>query len=398
VEGRRIGRGDDCRAAVALVTPGIDFFSKRLRQKIGVSLARIKAEAQYVAKRKAPDKDTLRELFLKSGNLCAFPDCMNLLMNRAGEFIGQICHIEAAEDGGERFNSAMTDEGRAAFSNLMLMCYEHHVTTNNVEDYPVSRLQKMKADHEAGFSDPVRAIEAGYERQFAGTLVQIGSGHRAVTAPNTGTINMGDTHHHYLEPVEKDKTVFNPTASEIEILTRLAESQAGYLNAIPLDGGFDIAIDGKNLGGVDSSQHAVELHEALDRLLKYGLLSDVLKNGEIYHLSSSGREVARQLREQLDRGQRPNFAEIEALMPELLKEMKEDFARNAVIRELIILDSEGNRYNGSGVFGYYRSVHENLDSLFQVLENNRLVENITWNNVARYRVTERFARYLQGKG
>src|SRR4051794_35242530 len=99
------------------------------------------------AKRLKPTSETLREIFLKSGNLCAFPDCMNLMMDREGVFIGQVCHIEAAEDGGERFNEAMTNEERRSFPNLMLMCYEHHTVTNDEITYPVPTLQTMKANH-----------------------------------------------------------------------------------------------------------------------------------------------------------------------------------------------------------------------------------------------------------
>lgn len=53
----------------------------------------------------------------------------NAMVGDNGNFIGQICHIEAAEEGGERFNPNMTNEERRAFDNLMLMCYEHHVVT-----------------------------------------------------------------------------------------------------------------------------------------------------------------------------------------------------------------------------------------------------------------------------
>ncbi|MGX1320772.1 hypothetical protein AB7M17_004225 [Bradyrhizobium sp. USDA 377] len=108
--------------------------------------------------RLAPKPETLRELFLKSGNLCAFPNCTALMMNEDGVFIGQVCHIEAAESGGERFNPAMTNEQRRAYSNLMLMCYEHHRVTNDVGQYPIERLQQIKADHERRFSRPDRAI------------------------------------------------------------------------------------------------------------------------------------------------------------------------------------------------------------------------------------------------
>lgn len=110
------------------------------------------------AKRLAPKGETLRELFLKSGNLCAFPGCGQLMMDIEGTFIGQVCHIEAAEEEGERFNAAMTNEDRRAVSNLMLMCYPHHQKTNDVAAYPVERLKQMKEDHERRFSRADRAI------------------------------------------------------------------------------------------------------------------------------------------------------------------------------------------------------------------------------------------------
>lgn len=113
------------------------------------------------AKRLAPTLETLRELFLKSGNLCAFPGCEKLMMNADGVFIGQVCHIEAAEEGGERFNSSMTNEQRRDVSNLMLMCYEHHQVTNDVDRFAVEILRGYKRDHESRFSRPDRAILDG---------------------------------------------------------------------------------------------------------------------------------------------------------------------------------------------------------------------------------------------
>jgi hypothetical protein len=110
------------------------------------------------AKRLTPKGDTLRQLFLKSGNLCAFPGCGSLMMNAAGDFIGQLCHIEAAERGGERFNPNMSNEDRRQAANLMMMCYEHHQVTNDVVRFPVAKLREMKAAHERRFSHPDRAI------------------------------------------------------------------------------------------------------------------------------------------------------------------------------------------------------------------------------------------------
>ena len=101
-----------------------------------------------------PLKDTVRELALKSGNQCAFPGCPRIMMNANGTMLGQICHIEAAERGGQRFRESMTNEQRRHQSNLMLMCYDHHVITNDFVTYTVDVLQKMKAAHEARFTNP----------------------------------------------------------------------------------------------------------------------------------------------------------------------------------------------------------------------------------------------------
>jgi hypothetical protein len=109
-------------------------------------------------KRLTPKPETLRELFLKSGNLCAFPNCTALMMDEKGVFVGQLCHIEAAEPGGERFNPAMTNEQRRAAENLMLMCYPHHRVTNNVKEFTVAKLHQMKREHDQRFSRPDRAI------------------------------------------------------------------------------------------------------------------------------------------------------------------------------------------------------------------------------------------------
>jgi hypothetical protein len=110
------------------------------------------------AKRLQPLPETLRRLFLTSGNVCAFPGCRELMIDLAGHFVGQLCHIEAAEPGGERFNRFMTNEQRRAFENLMLMCHGHHVITNDVEQYSVSKLKDMKVNHETMFSDPAVAM------------------------------------------------------------------------------------------------------------------------------------------------------------------------------------------------------------------------------------------------
>lgn len=101
--------------------------------------------------RKEPLKDVLRALFARSGNQCAFPGCTQELISTNNKFISQLCHIEAASPGGERYNPDQTDEERRTYENLMLMCYPHHIETNDVDVYTVEALQNMKNSHESTF-------------------------------------------------------------------------------------------------------------------------------------------------------------------------------------------------------------------------------------------------------
>jgi hypothetical protein len=95
-----------------------------------------------------PKTETLRALFARSGNQCAFPGCTQPLVNEKHQFVGQVCHIEAAMPGGERYNANSDDENRRSYENLMLFCYPHHIETDDIKEYSVERLTKIKNDHE----------------------------------------------------------------------------------------------------------------------------------------------------------------------------------------------------------------------------------------------------------
>ena len=99
--------------------------------------------------RLAPQYNTLKALFARSGNQCAFPGCTHALFNLKNDFIGQLCHIEAALPGGRRYNETQTDEGRRAYSNLLLLCYAHHIEIDRNSEFTVERLQNIKQRHEA---------------------------------------------------------------------------------------------------------------------------------------------------------------------------------------------------------------------------------------------------------
>lgn len=98
--------------------------------------------------RKYTDK-TLKRLFALSANQCAFPDCEKKLVNQNNAKNSNICHIEAKNEGGERYNPDMTDDKeRDDYPNLILLCIQHHDETNDVQKYTVEKLKEMKQSHE----------------------------------------------------------------------------------------------------------------------------------------------------------------------------------------------------------------------------------------------------------
>jgi len=92
---------------------------------------------------------TKERLYSLSGNRCAFPGCNEKLFNEEGTKNSNICHIEAASPGGERYNANSTKDYRRSYENLILLCLKHHTETNNVDKYTVDVLKKMKREHEA---------------------------------------------------------------------------------------------------------------------------------------------------------------------------------------------------------------------------------------------------------
>jgi len=60
-----------------------------------------------------------------------------------------MCHIEAANVDGERFNPNQTNEQRRTFENLILLCGTHHTITNDIAIYTVAKMKEMKSSHEA---------------------------------------------------------------------------------------------------------------------------------------------------------------------------------------------------------------------------------------------------------
>ena len=98
---------------------------------------------------------TIKRLYKLSKNQCAFPGCGVTFVSPKDETnISNICHIETAEKGGERYNPNSNDEERKSFENLILLCPNHHKVTGDVQKYTVEVFCEMKRTHETGKLNP----------------------------------------------------------------------------------------------------------------------------------------------------------------------------------------------------------------------------------------------------
>lgn len=102
--------------------------------------------------RRRPSGATLRALLAKSGNQCAFPGCVAELVTDDNLYVGELCHIEAAEPGGPRYNPDSSDDDRRAYRNLVLLCHAHHRRVDSdPSKWTSAWLREIKASHETGF-------------------------------------------------------------------------------------------------------------------------------------------------------------------------------------------------------------------------------------------------------
>ena len=92
---------------------------------------------------------TVKRLFARSLNRCAFPGCNSMIVDDESDaMLGEMCHIEGIGKKALRHNKMLTKEERDAYSNLILLCSNHHKVIDHDKSYTVESLRKMKAEHE----------------------------------------------------------------------------------------------------------------------------------------------------------------------------------------------------------------------------------------------------------
>lgn len=98
-----------------------------------------------------------RSVWVRDAGCCAI--CrervyLDALDATPAQFRGEVAHIVAEQLDGPRGNSPLTGEERNQESNLLLLCFDHHNEIDtNVPQYPVDRLQSIRADHGAWVAD-----------------------------------------------------------------------------------------------------------------------------------------------------------------------------------------------------------------------------------------------------
>jgi hypothetical protein len=102
---------------------------------------------------------TLKRLYGKSGNCCAYPKCTEELIYEHGN-VSDICHIQALNPEGPRYNNSsdITDKDRNSEANLILLCKNHHHIidqkgTDGSWLFSTEQLKAMKRNHEQRFAE-----------------------------------------------------------------------------------------------------------------------------------------------------------------------------------------------------------------------------------------------------
>jgi hypothetical protein len=143
--------------------------------------------------RKQPSIKTIKKLFALSGNLCAFPGCTHKLFDEDDNFIGEICHIEAANRDGERYNPNQTQAQRGSFDNLIVFCRNHHSVTNDVDRFTIEKLHEMKRNHERRFKDhPYSVSQKSMEIYFSSFDRKLSEIAKSIAEIKTNTVKRYD--------------------------------------------------------------------------------------------------------------------------------------------------------------------------------------------------------------
>ena len=115
-----------------------------------------------------PDQHTKLRLFAASAGFCQKPDCQRTLFvdtGRTNLHIGEMAHVFAASDRGPRADSALSNQERSAYENLILLCPSCHAIVDKVPDeYPDILMNRWKRRHIELISEVFGAVRYSNRR------------------------------------------------------------------------------------------------------------------------------------------------------------------------------------------------------------------------------------------
>lgn len=121
-----------------------------------------------MARRKPIPERTIKALFAKSRNMCAFEGCRRMIVDETTNTVmGEIAHIEGVGKRSARHNPNLPEERLNDIENLILLCHEHHVKVDDKHNgYTVSQLREMKQRHEKFGRLDIEAVDGRLARIY----------------------------------------------------------------------------------------------------------------------------------------------------------------------------------------------------------------------------------------
>lgn len=121
-----------------------------------------------MARRKSIPERTIKALFAKSRNMCAFEACRRMIVDETTNTVmGEIAHIEGVGKRSARHNPNLPEERLNDIENLILLCHEHHVKRDDKHNgYTVSQLREMKQRHEKFGRLDIEAVDGRLARIY----------------------------------------------------------------------------------------------------------------------------------------------------------------------------------------------------------------------------------------
>jgi hypothetical protein len=119
---------------------------------------------------------------------------------------------------------------------------------------------------------------------------------------------------------------------------------------------------------------------------------ELLKSWKAQAEATAAQELSRRINRFPDASAK--FERLERLLGALLAEIRQDLAQFPLRRELVLLKRAWSYWAGGNELIYYYDDHPDLDDKVRLLENEDLVEEITYNNTKQYIISEQLADYL----